>query len=61
MNAKGRRLPIDIEPQSGLLIDDDWTGVIEYVVSGSLTARNSIERISLFVRDSIHIADYELR
>lgn len=52
---------MDIEPQSGLLIDDDWTGVIEYVVSGSLTARNSIKRISLFVRDSIYIADYELR
>lgn len=61
MNAKGQRLTIDIEPQSALLIDDDWTGVIEYVVSGSLTARNSIKRISLFVRDSIYIADYELR
>jgi len=60
-NGKGELVTIDIEPQSGLLIGGDWARVIERAIGDSLVALSTINNIDLFIHDSDHSADHELR
>lgn len=60
-NGKGRLVTIDIESQSGLLLGGDWAKVVEHVIDDSLVALRNIDNIDLFIHDSDHSADHELR
>ncbi len=60
-NGFGRLITIDMEPSSGLLIGEEYGGVIERVIDDSLSAISRIDRIDLFIHDSDHRAEHEAR
>ena len=60
-NKSGRLITIDIEPSSGLLIGPEYDGVVERITNDSLSAIAKIKQIDLFIHDSDHNAEHELR
>jgi hypothetical protein len=60
-NGFGRLITIDMEPSSGLLIGEEYGGVIGRVIDDSLSAISRIDRIDLFIHDSDHSAEHEAR
>ena len=60
-NGAGRLITIDMEPSAGLLIGDQYAGVIERVINDSLLAISKINQIDLFIHDSDHSAEHEAR
>ena len=60
-NGAGRLITIDMEPSAGLLIGDQYAGVIERVIKDSLLAISKIDQIDLFIHDSDHSAEHEAR
>ena len=60
-NRSGRLITIDMEPSSGLLIGDEYGGIIERVINDSLLAISKIDQIDIFIHDSDHSAEHEAR
>jgi predicted O-methyltransferase YrrM len=60
-NRSGRLITIDMEPSSGLLIGDEYGGIIERVINDSLLAISNIDQIDIFIHDSDHSAEHEAR
>lgn len=60
-NKSGRLITIDMEPSSGLLIGPEYHGVVERITDNSLSAIAKIKQIDLFIHDSDHSAEHELR
>ena len=60
-NKSGRLITIDMEPSSGWLIGPEYDGVVERIIGDSLLAIAKIEQIDLFIHDSDHSAEHELR
>lgn len=58
-NRSGRLITIDMEPSSGLLIGDEYGGIIERVINDSLLAISKIDQIDIFIHDSDHSAEHE--
>jgi predicted O-methyltransferase YrrM len=57
-----RLITIDMEPSSGLLIGEEYGGVIRRVIDDSLSANSNIDQIDqidLFIHDSDHSAEHE--
>ena len=60
-NSFGRLITIDMEPSSGLLIGEEYGGVIERVIEDSLSAIARIDRIDLFIHASDHSTEHGAR
>jgi len=60
-NGGGRLVTVDIESQSGLLLGGIWARVIEHLVGDSLAVISRLGAIDLFIHDSDHSPEHELR
>jgi predicted O-methyltransferase YrrM len=60
-NGVGRVTTIDINPNAGTLIAGPYASVVDRRVGDSVAALASLENIDLFVHDSDHSPEHELR
>ncbi len=58
-NGASRLMTIDMEASEGLLIGDQYGGVIESVINVSLLAISKIGQIDLLIHDADHSAEHE--
>lgn len=58
-NGHGRVTTIDIDADSGYLIDEPYSTVIERRVGSSVDVLATLSDVDLFLHDSLHTYDYE--
>jgi hypothetical protein len=60
-NGHGRLTTIDIDPQSGYLIGEPWSSVVDRRIGSSLDILPQLGEVDIFLHDSLHTYDYETR
>jgi predicted O-methyltransferase YrrM len=60
-NGHGRLTTIDIDPDSGYLIEEPWASVIDRRVGSSLEELAKMSDVDMFLHDSLHTYEYETR
>jgi len=60
-NGRGRLITVDVNPESGYLIDGPYAEVVERVIGDSVTfLREMDESVDLFLHDSLHTFQHEM-
>ncbi len=60
-NGHGRLTTIDIDADSGYLIDEPWASVIDRRVGSSLDELAKMSDVDMFLHDSLHTYEYETK
>lgn len=60
-NGHGRLTTIDIDPDSGYLIDEPWASVIERRIGSSVDELAKTQDVDMFLHDSLHTYEYETK
>lgn len=60
-NGHGRLTTIDIDEDSGHLIDEPWASVIDRRIGSSLEELVKMRDVDMFLHDSLHTYEYEAR
>jgi len=60
-NGHGRLTTIDIDPEAGYLIEEPWAGVIDRHIGSSIDVLGGLRDVDLFLHDSLHTYDYEIK
>jgi len=60
-NGHGRLTTIDIDPEAGYLIEEPWGSVIDRHIGSSIDVLGGLRDVDMFLHDSLHTYDYEIR
>jgi hypothetical protein len=60
-NGHGRLTTIDIDDDSGYLIDEPWAGVIDRRIGSSVDELAKMHDVDMFLHDSLHTYEYETK
>lgn len=60
-NGHGRLTTIDTDPESGYLIEEPWSKVIDRRIGDSVKVVSQLRDVDLFLHDSLHTYDHETR
>jgi hypothetical protein len=58
-NGHGQLTTIDIDPESGYLIGEPWSAVIDRRIGSSVDALKEMTDVNIFLHDSLHTYEYE--
>ena len=60
-NGHGRLTTIDIDPDAGYLIEEPWASAIDRRTGNSVALLTELEDVDIFLHDSLHTYDHEIR
>lgn len=58
-NGHGRLTTIDIDPDSGCLIGEPWSSVVDCRIGDSVEVLRGLRDVDMFIHDSLHTYEYE--
>ncbi len=60
-NGGGRLTTIDVDADAGYLIGQPWSSVIDRRIEASVAALATMSAVDMFLHDSLHTYEYEMR